>query len=258
MLAEKDLTWAPPGPRSRAPLPPRSQESFEAPWKRIVDGTIALILLVLTAPVMLVAMVLVKVTSPGPVIYSQTRLGRGRRRFTIYKIRSMTHNCELVSGPCWSSENDPRVTPVGRFLRQTHLDELPQLWNVIRGDMSLVGPRPERPEFFNSLEKALPRYVERLKVRPGVTGLAQMKLPPDTDLRSVRRKLAYDLHYVERIDFWLDLRILLGTGLFLLGIPFAVSCRLLGLDSEGSDPEAYGPISEPALDRIPHSQAGPA
>jgi len=200
-------------------------------------------------------MVLVRATSPGPFVYTQTRLGLNRRRFTIYKIRSMTHNCEQLSGPCWSVGNDPRVTPVGRFLRRTHLDELPQLWNVLRGDMSLVGPRPERPEFVASLEQVLPRYSERLKVRPGVTGLAQMKLPPDTDLLSVRRKLVYDLHYVERSRLGLDLRILLGTALFLLGIPFTLSCRLLGLDSEGSDPQGDGAAAESARDLIPHSQA---
>jgi lipopolysaccharide/colanic/teichoic acid biosynthesis glycosyltransferase len=228
--------------------------SFDRPWERIIDGTIALVLLVLAAPLMVVAMVLVKATSPGPVIYTQTRLGLNRRRFTIYKIRTMTHNCEQLSGPCWSAGNDPRVTPVGRFLRQTHLDELPQLWNVLRGDMSLVGPRPERPEFFARLEQAIPQYAERLTVRPGLTGLAQMKLPPDTDLRSVRRKLAYDLHYIERRRPGLDLRILLGTGLFLLGIPFTISCGLLGLESEGSDPQERGAAVESTGGFIPHTQ----
>jgi lipopolysaccharide/colanic/teichoic acid biosynthesis glycosyltransferase len=221
------------------------------PWRRPLDLTVALILLVLAAPILIAAMVLVKLTSRGPFIYTQTRLGRNRRRFTIYKIRSMTHNCEQLSGPCWSSGDDPRVTPVGRFLRRTHLDELPQLWNVLRGEMSLVGPRPERPEFVEALEKAVPRYAERLKVRPGLTGLAQIRLPPDTDLLSVRQKLIYDLHYVERRDLWLDLRILLGTGLFCLGVPFTASCRLLGLDCEGPDLPPCGPDCEPALDLVP-------
>src|SRR5207253_4196733 len=142
-----------------------------------------------------------------PVFYSQIRLGRGGKPFAIYKIRTMTHNCEKVSGAQWSTPGDARITPVGRFLRKTHLDELPQLWNVLRADMSLVGPRPERPEFVPKLEHALPRYRDRLAVRPGVSGLAQVQLPPDTDLASVRRKLAHDLFYVERMSFWLDLRI---------------------------------------------------
>ena len=97
------------------------------------------------------------------MIYSQTRMGRGRRPFTIFKVRTMHHDCERLTGPRWSTENDPRVSPVGHFLRRSHLDELPQLWNVLRGEMSLVGPRPERPEFVAQLEKAVPRYAERLE-----------------------------------------------------------------------------------------------
>ena len=190
-------------------------------------------LTVVTAPLLLFAILLVKLSSQGPVIYSQTRLGRARRPFTIYKIRSMYHDCERFSGPCWSTGNDPRVTTVGRFLRRSHLDELPQLWNVIKGEMSLVGPRPERPEFIAQLEKSLPRYGERLEVRPGLTGLAQVNLPPDVDQMSVRRKLTYDLHYVENGGFWLDLRLILSTGLFLVGIPFATSVRFLGLIPAG-------------------------
>jgi lipopolysaccharide/colanic/teichoic acid biosynthesis glycosyltransferase len=252
MLDDKDMGPCKPSASCRhATHPSRPPESFEMSWKRIVDVSVASILLVFTAPVMLVALVLVKATSRGPFIYTQTRLGLNRRRFTIFKIRSMTYNCERFSGPCWSTEDDPRVTPVGRILRRTHLDELPQLWNVLRGDMSLVGPRPERPEFVTSLEKKLPRYAERLKVRPGVTGLAQMKLPPDTDLQSVQCKLVYDLHYVERCRPGLDLRILFGTGLFLLGIPFAISCRLLGLDAEGPLPgHATRPRNRPSISSL--------
>ena len=201
--------------------------------KRTVDFTLAVILTVLTAPLLVLAVLLVKLTSAGPVIYSQTRLGRHRRAFTIYKIRSMYHDCERVSGPKWSSGDDPRVTPVGRFLRRSHLDELPQLWNVVKGEMSLVGPRPERPEFIAQLEKSLPRYGERLDVWPGLTGIAQVNLPPDVDQESVRRKLAYDLYYVENRSFWLDLRLILSTGLFLSGIPFASSARFLSLIPEG-------------------------
>ena len=201
--------------------------------KRISDASLALGLTIVAAPPLIVAALLVRLTSRGPVIYSQVRIGRGRRPFTIFKVRTMYFDCERLSGPRWSTDNDPRVTPVGRFLRRTHLDELPQLWNVLRGDMSLVGPRPERPEFVTQLEKALPGYGRRLDVLPGVTGLAQVNLPPDSDQESVRRKLVHDLHYVDNIGLWLDFRLMAATGLFLSGVPFATSSRLLGLRVDG-------------------------
>jgi lipopolysaccharide/colanic/teichoic acid biosynthesis glycosyltransferase len=179
--------------------------------KRLMDVTLALALLVLTAPVIVMACLLVRLTSRGPVLYSQTRLGRGGRPFTIWKIRSMYHNCELFTGAVWSRKGDPRVMPFGRFLRRTHLDELPQLWNILKGEMSLVGPRPERPEFVPRLEAAIPHYRQRLLVLPGVTGLAQIHLGPDTDLASVERKLAFDLYYVKYLGFWMDLRVTLAT-----------------------------------------------
>jgi lipopolysaccharide/colanic/teichoic acid biosynthesis glycosyltransferase len=135
----------------------------------------------------------------------------------------MYHQCERLSGAQWSGRGDPRVTPLGWLLRATHIDELPQLWNVLRGDMSLIGPRPERPEFLPQLEKALPRYRERLLVRPGLTGLAQVRLPPDSNLDSVRRKLAHDLYYVDQVGFWLDLRILFSTLLHVLKVPYGIT-----------------------------------
>lgn len=199
------------------------------PLKRAFDVAAALTLSALTAPLLLAAVVLVRVSSQGPVIYSQTRMGRGRRPFTIFKIRTMHHDCERHTGPKWCTPDDPRIFPVGSLLRRSHLDELPQLWNVLRGEMSLVGPRPERPEFVTQLEKTVPRYADRLRVLPGVTGLAQVNLPPDTDHDSVRRKLVYDLHYVEHSGFWYDVRIVIGTGLYLLGLPRATTARLLGL-----------------------------
>jgi lipopolysaccharide/colanic/teichoic acid biosynthesis glycosyltransferase len=188
--------------------------------KAALDFIIALALLVLTAPLILLAMLLVKLTSPGPALYSQTRLGRHGRPFTLYKVRTMAHDCESLTGPRWSVPGDSRVTAVGRWLRRTHLDELPQLWNVLRGEMSLVGPRPERPEFVPRLEQAVPHYRKRLQVRPGVTGLAQVQLPPDSDLDSVRLKTAYDLHYVCGLHPLLDLRIAWATLLKLAGVPF--------------------------------------
>jgi lipopolysaccharide/colanic/teichoic acid biosynthesis glycosyltransferase len=190
--------------------------------KRGVDGAAAGVLLVLLAPLIALAMLLVKLTSRGPALYSQTRLGQHGRPFTIFKLRTMVHECESLTGARWCVPGDTRITAVGRWLRRTHVDELPQLWNVLLGDMSLVGPRPERPEFVPRLEQALPRYRDRLLVRPGVTGLAQVQLPPDTDLTSVRRKLAYDLHYLRKFGFWYDLRIYAATSLKMIGVPFPV------------------------------------
>ena len=169
------------------------------------------------------------------MIYRQVRTGLGHRQFLIYKIRTMFHDCERHTGPRWSTTNDPRVTPIGRILRRTHLDELPQLWNVLQGEMSLIGPRPERPEIIVELEKLLPDYARRLEVRPGVTGLAQINLPPDTDHDSVRRKLILDLHYIDTRGPWIDIRIALCTALFLMGIPFAATTQFLGLQPTGVD-----------------------
>ena len=135
---------------------------------------------------------------------------------------------------------------MGKFLRRTHLDELPQLWNVIRGDMSLIGPRPERPEFVPGLQQAIPHYTDRLLVRPGVTGLAQVQLPADTDLESVRRKLAYDLYYVRQISFWLDLRILVCTAFNVLGVPFHVLRDMFRMPSRFQVERAYRKLKPPA------------
>jgi lipopolysaccharide/colanic/teichoic acid biosynthesis glycosyltransferase len=160
------------------------------------------------------------------VFYSQTRVGRNGKPFTIYKIRTMINNCEVLTGARWSMPGDPRITPVGWFLRRTHIDELPQLWNVLRGEMSLVGPRPERPEFVPRLEETIANYSDRLLVKPGLTGLAQVQLPPDTDLASVQRKLAYDLYYIQHAGFWLEARIYVATALHLVAVPFQM-IRLL-------------------------------
>jgi lipopolysaccharide/colanic/teichoic acid biosynthesis glycosyltransferase len=192
------------------------------PIRAVLEFFAALVLLVVTAPVMLVAAALVRLTSPGRAFYSQTRLGYRGRVYTMYKIRSMYQDCEKLSGPCWASKDDPRVTPIGRVLRATHIDELPQLINVLKGEMSLIGPRPERPEFVPKLADAIPHYRDRLRVRPGVTGFAQVQLPPDTDLESVRRKLTYDLYYMQVMNPWLDVCILLCTTLKMVGIPFEV------------------------------------
>jgi lipopolysaccharide/colanic/teichoic acid biosynthesis glycosyltransferase len=197
--------------------------------KLAAEIALACVLAVPVLPVVLLAALLVKLTSKGPAFYTQTRVGKDGKLFTILKLRTMFDNCEAVSGPRWSLPGDPRVTPVGWLLRATHLDELPQLLNVLRGEMSLVGPRPERPEFVPQLEKALPAYRQRLNVRPGVTGLAQVLLPPDSDIESVRRKLSHDLWYVRRLSPWLDLRLLVCTGLYALAIPFRLTARLVAL-----------------------------
>jgi len=186
--------------------------------RAVVEFILAALLLLAAAPVILAAAALVRLTSRGPAFYSQQRSGLDGRAFTIYKLRTMTHDCERGTGARWAVPGDTRITPLGRWLRATHLDELPQLWNVLRGDMSLIGPRPERPEIVAQLQTVLPAYKTRLRVRPGVTGLAQVQLPADTDLECVRRKLAYDLYYLERRGITLDLRILASTALHVVGV----------------------------------------
>ncbi len=217
----------PPTCTSHAATPPAGPPPWYPACKTVLEFAAALLLLLLAAPFLLVAAVLVKLTSRGPAFYSQTRLGKNGRPYTIWKLRTMTHNCERLTGPRWATPNDARITPLGHFLRRTHLDELPQLWNVLGGDMALVGPRPERPEFVPHLERAVPRYRERLLVRPGITGLAQIQLPADTDLASVRRKLAYDLYWIGHQGPWLDLQILLATACKLCHLPMASALRLL-------------------------------
>jgi lipopolysaccharide/colanic/teichoic acid biosynthesis glycosyltransferase len=213
---------------SRTTVQP-ARHRWYARCKVVADFTFAMLLSIPALPAVLFAALIVKLTSRGPAFYTQTRVGKGGRRFTIIKIRSMIDNCESLTGPRWSIPGDPRVTPVGWFLRASHLDELPQLLNVLRGEMSLIGPRPERPEFVPELEHAFPAYRQRLNVRPGVTGLAQVQLPPDTDLESVRRKLAHDLYYIRHLSPLLDLRLLLCTALYALGVPFRVLSRALGV-----------------------------
>jgi len=229
------------------------------PVRATVEFVVALTLLILTAPLMVAAALLVRLTSRGPAFYTQTRLGQGGRQFRIYKLRTMYQDSERDTGPKWCAKGDPRVTPVGRFLRRTHLDELPQLWNILRGDMSLIGPRPERPEFLPKLEQAIPRYRQRLRIRPGVTGFAQVQLPPDSDLVDVRRKQAYDVYYIAAMSPLLDLRILLSTPLKVLGVPYAVLGRLFAMPSEADVESFYqGGDSLPELALEPLTEPQPA
>jgi lipopolysaccharide/colanic/teichoic acid biosynthesis glycosyltransferase len=189
--------------------------------KFVVEWLLSLLMLVILSPVLLLLGALVRATSRGPALYAQTRLGLGGRRYRIYKLRTMVHDAESATGPVWASlSGDARVTPLGRVLRSTHLDELPQLWNVLRGEMGLIGPRPERPEIAGRIERKVPGYGGRLAVRPGVTGLAQMLLPADDPsdptLSGVGRKLAMDLYYVSHAGAGLDLRIAAATPCYFL------------------------------------------
>jgi lipopolysaccharide/colanic/teichoic acid biosynthesis glycosyltransferase len=198
-------------------------------WKGPLDRSLAAVLLVPGLLLIGLLVVLVRITSRGPGIYRQKRVGKDGQRFMMYKIRTMRHDAEAGSGPVWTHMQDPRVTLVGKVLRKLHLDELPQLFNVLKGEMSLVGPRPERPEFVHVLTAALPAYRNRLVVKPGVTGLAQINLPPDTDLVSVQRKLVLDCEYIERGGLWLDVRLMLCTFLRIFKISEDWLLFLLGL-----------------------------
>lgn len=215
-------------------------------FKRIVDIVVATGLLIVTAPLMLATALLVKLTSPGPVIYAQTRVGLNLRKkakqdrrqqddippaemderrtagsdrredenygrlFTMYKFRTMRTDAEL-SGAQFAQKSDPRVTLIGRLLRRTRIDELPQLWNVLRGDMSMVGPRPERPQFMEQLSDQIPNYVERLGLKPGITGMAQVVNGYDNEIEGFRRKVGYDLLYLQNCCVLNDLKILFRT-----------------------------------------------
>jgi lipopolysaccharide/colanic/teichoic acid biosynthesis glycosyltransferase len=188
------------------------------PLKATWEWIAALILFIATVPLMFLLAILVRMTSPGPAFYSQSRVGRNGRIFLMHKLRTMHHQCETKTGPIWSPPNDSRITRVGRFLRKTHLDELPQLLNILQGHMALIGPRPERPELCAVIQRTIPKFHERLRVRPGMTGLAQTQLPADLGMHTVHKKLAYDLFYVREVNPWLDMRIALSTLLYLCGV----------------------------------------
>lgn len=198
-------------------------------WKEIVERTAAVILLLPGLPLMGLLVALVRLHSRGPGILRQTRLGKNGRVFEMLKIRTMRYDAEAKTGPVWAKADDPRVTSLGRFLRRVHLDELPQLINVVKGEMALIGPRPERPEIASVLADEISGYTDRLVVRPGVTGLAQINLPPDSTFDDVRRKLELDMEYVRRAGVWLDARIFLSTSTRLLGLSGDKAMRLFGL-----------------------------
>ena len=219
--------------------------------KTAFDYAAAMAMLPFALVLIALAAVAVKLTSPGPVFYCQTRVGLNGRKYKIIKIRTMRVNCEAVSGIQWSQKGDTRITRVGKFLRITHIDELPQLLNVLLGQMSLVGPRPERPEVIQAkgLNQLVPGYRHRLRVKPGVTGLAQCQLPADTDVTSVRYKVVYDLYYVENQSLLLDLRLVLATLFRAAGAGPNTLRRLFLLPSRRRVAEAfYARIVPPAED----------
>jgi sugar transferase (PEP-CTERM system associated) len=179
--------------------------------KRTMDVVVAAIGLLLASPIMAVVALLIKATSPGPILYSQQRVGRHGRIFTIRKFRSMQQDAEKGTGAVWAQKNDARVTPLGRFLRKTRLDEIPQLWNALVGDMSLVGPRPERPEFVSELTRQIPFYGQRHVVKPGVTGWAQVRYSYGASVEDALQKLQYDLYYIKNMSLALDVFIMFDT-----------------------------------------------
>ncbi len=190
----------------------------------------ALLLLAISCPVIVILVALVRLGSRGPGVYSQVRVGQHGKIFVMYKIRSMVQDAEEDTGPVWTqNENDPRITLIGRFLRKSHLDELPQLCNVVRGEMALFGPRPERPELIHILAERIPGYLNRLAVQPGITGLAQINLPPDTDIASVRRKLQLDMEYVKHANIRLNVRMFFWTCLRLIGVSASSATRIMKL-----------------------------
>ena len=177
--------------------------------KRIVDVVGSLMGIVITSPIMLLSALLIKLTSPGPVIFKQERVGLHNKPFHMYKLRTMERQAPGEEKKAWTVRNDPRVTPVGKFLRRTSLDELPQLFNILRGDMSLVGPRPERPLFVDKFKEEIPRYMVKHQVRPGLTGWAQVNgLRGNT---SIRKRIEYDIYYIENWTMWFDMKIIFMT-----------------------------------------------
>ena len=182
---------------------------FPAAVKRLMDIVGGCLALLIASPVMLVIMIVIKATSPGPIVYSQERVGLHNKTFKMYKFRSMVVQDEKEEKKAWTVKDDPRVTPVGKFIRKTSIDELPQLINIIKGDMSLVGPRPERPFFVEKFQEEIPRYMVKHQVRPGLTGWAQVNgYRGDT---SIRKRIECDLYYIENWSIGLDFKIMFLT-----------------------------------------------
>ena len=211
--ATADLTW------DATPRPNEAVGRVGArALKRSVDVVTAICVLVLSAPLCVLVALVIKLEDGGPILFRQTRVGRKGALFTLRKLRSMCPDAEAESGPQWAAVNDPRVTRIGRWIRALRIDELPQAWNVLLGEMSFVGPRPERPEFVATLRETIPHYDYRHNVRPGITGWAQVNQPYTASVEHPRIKQEYDLYYLEHISPWLDGVILLRTvKIILLG-----------------------------------------
>ena len=184
-------------------------------FKRVLDIVMSLAILGLTLPLSLLVSLLIKLSSKGPVFYTQERVGRNNRHFNMIKFRSMKMNSEEY-GPEWAGEKDPRITWVGKIIRKIYFDEVPQLLNVLKNEMSIVGPRPERPYFVEILKKEIPYYYKRLSVKPGITGWAQIKHKYDSSLDDVREKLKYDFYYIENMSLKLDFKIMVNTFLVIV------------------------------------------
>jgi lipopolysaccharide/colanic/teichoic acid biosynthesis glycosyltransferase len=183
-----------------------------------VDYGISFIGLLIASPVLIVTGMVIKITSPGPVLYTQVRVGKDGRLYNIIKFRTMHADAELQTGPVWTKKNDSRITTIGKLLRETHIDELPQFINVLKGDMSIIGPRPERPHFVEMLNEEIQGYTRRLAVKPGITGLAQCYCKYDETITDVRRKLRYDVLYIKNRCWTLDVQIIWRTlSISLLG-----------------------------------------
>ncbi|HNZ36270.1 MAG TPA: exopolysaccharide biosynthesis polyprenyl glycosylphosphotransferase, partial [Candidatus Marinimicrobia bacterium] len=193
-----------------------NMKTWEWVLKRLIDIIISLVVLIGFLPIWLIISLIIKLDSPGPVFYKQKRIGKNRREFEVIKFRSMVQGAEQETGPKWAEKNDPRVTRFGKFLRKTGLDEIPQFFNVLMGDMSIVGPRPERDYFVNELERSIQFYSRRLIIKPGITGWAQIKYKYDETIDDVREKLRYDLYYIENMSVILDLKIIIQT--LLIGL----------------------------------------
>lgn len=180
-------------------------------FKRIYDCFVSGLALIILSPLFLIIGILIKMDSQGSVFFKQERLGQYGKLFNMWKFRTMRNNAELETGPVWAEDNDPRITRIGQFLRKSHLDELPQLLNVFVGDMSLIGPRPERPEFTQTIGNHVPDFAQRLRIRPGITGLAQVRYQYGASLKDAARKLKYDLLYIRRMCWLLDFQIIVWT-----------------------------------------------
>ncbi len=190
---------------------PQLMPEWEKKIKRIFDIVISLLILLITSPVLILTSIAIKIDSEGGVFFRQERCGINGSSFRIYKFRSMKKDAEKHTGPVWSQKDDPRITSVGKFIRRVRIDEIPQMINVLKGEMSLVGPRPERPYFVEMLSTEIPYYKRRLKVRPGITGWAQVKHKYDESIEDVKVKLRYDLFYIENMSLRMDFKILLRT-----------------------------------------------